>query len=109
MSSRSGASPTGAPLVIAHRGASGTRPENTRSAYELAIEQGADMIEIDLHRTRDGETVVAHDADLAGLGGRGEIARASAAEVRALDAGGGERVPVLEEVLDHAFGPKGAG
>lgn len=94
-----------APLVIAHRGASGTRPENTMSAYELAVEQGADMIEIDLHRTRDGETVVTHDSDLAGLGGRGEIAVATAEEVRALDAGEGERVPTLDEVLD-AFGSR---
>jgi glycerophosphoryl diester phosphodiesterase len=90
--------------VIAHRGASGELPENTLPAYQLAIEQGADMIEIDLHRTRDGAIVVVHDEELAGLGGRGEIADASLAEVRALDAGGGERVPRLEEVLDR-FGP----
>jgi len=94
-----------APLVIAHRGASGTRPENTLAAYELAVRQGADMIEIDLHRTRDGETVVTHDSNLAGLGGRGEIAVATAAEVRSLDAGEGECVPTLDEVLD-AFGSR---
>jgi glycerophosphoryl diester phosphodiesterase len=93
------------PLVIAHRGASGQRPENTLVAYQLAVEQGADMIEIDLHRTRDAATVITHDEDLAGLGGRGEIAAASLAEVRALDAGGGERVPLLAEVLDR-FGPQ---
>jgi len=94
-----------APLVIAHRGASGERPENTLSAYELAIDQGADMIEIDLHRTADGETVITHDADLAGLGGRGEIARTTVAEIRSLDAGGGEVVPTLDEVLDR-FGSR---
>jgi glycerophosphoryl diester phosphodiesterase len=88
------------PLVIAHRGASGHRPENTLSAYALAVEQGADMIEVDLHRTRDGAVVVTHDEELAGLGGRGEIADATLAEVRALDAGGGERVPILAELLD---------
>ncbi len=88
------------PLVIAHRGASAYRPENTPSAYALAIEQGADMIEIDLHRTRDGAIVVTHDAELEGLGGRGEIADASRTEVRALDAGDGQRVPLLDEVLD---------
>jgi glycerophosphoryl diester phosphodiesterase len=93
------------PLVIAHRGASGSLPENTLPAYELAVEQRADMIEIDLHRSRDGETLIAHDEDLAGLGGRGEIAEATAAEIRALDAGNGERVPILEEVLD-AFGSR---
>jgi glycerophosphoryl diester phosphodiesterase len=89
-----------APRVIAHRGASGRRPENTLPAYELAVEMGADMIEIDLHRTRDGAIVITHDEELAGLGGRGEIADATLAEVRALDAGGGERVPTLPEVLD---------
>jgi glycerophosphoryl diester phosphodiesterase len=90
-----------APLAIAHRGASGVRPENTRSAYTLAVEQGADMIEIDLHRTRDGAIVVMHDADLGGLGGRGEVGAATLTEVRALDAGQGERVPTLEEVLSE--------
>jgi glycerophosphoryl diester phosphodiesterase len=93
------------PLVIAHRGASGQLAENTLPAYERAIEQRADMIEIDLHRTRDGATVVAHDEELSGLGGKGEIATATLAEVRALDAGGGERVPTLDEVLDR-FGER---
>ena len=93
------------PLVIAHRGASGQLAENTLPAYELAIEQRADMIEIDLHRTRDGATVIAHDEELSGLGGKGEIAAATLAEVRALDAGGGERVPTLDEVLDR-FGER---
>ncbi len=89
--------------MIAHRGASAHRPENTLPAYALAVEQGADMIEIDLHRTRDGALVVTHDEALEGLGGEGEIADATLAEVQALDAGGGERVPTLDEVLD-AFG-----
>jgi glycerophosphoryl diester phosphodiesterase len=91
--------------VIAHRGASGERPENTLPAYELAVAQGADMIEIDLHRTRDAATVITHDEDLSALGGRGEIADASLADVRGLDAGGGERIPLLDEVLDR-FGPR---
>ena len=93
------------PLVIAHRGASGYRPENTLPAYELAIEQQADMIEVDLHVTRDGAVVVTHDEDLAGLSGEGEIADATLAQVRALDAGEGERVPILDELLD-GFGSR---
>jgi glycerophosphoryl diester phosphodiesterase len=93
------------PLVIAHRGASGQRPENTLPAYELAVAQRADMIEIDLHRTRDGAIVITHDEELAGIGGRGEIGDVTLAEVRALDAGQGERVPTLDEVLD-GFGPR---
>jgi glycerophosphoryl diester phosphodiesterase len=88
------------PLVIAHRGASAHRPENTMPAFELAIEQRADMIETDLHRTRDGAVVIMHDEELAGLGGRGEIADATLDDVRALDAGGGARVPTLDELLD---------
>ena len=82
-----------APLVIAHRGASGERPENTLAAYSLAVEQRADMIEIDLHRTRDGAIVIAHDERLAGLPNGREIAECTLAEVRAvmtaaLDQGG---------------------
>ncbi len=95
----------GKPLVIAHRGASGERPENTLPAYELAGAQRADMIEVDLHRTRDGAIVVTHDEELAGLGGVGEIAHATLAEVRALDAGEGARVPTLDELLD-GFGAR---
>lgn len=87
------------PLVIAHRGASADRPENTLPAYELAIEQQADMIEVDLHLTRDAHVVVTHDETLHHLGGEGEIADATLAEVRALDAGAGERVPTLDELL----------
>jgi glycerophosphoryl diester phosphodiesterase len=93
------------PLVIAHRGASGYLPENTLPAYERAVAQNADMIEIDLHRSCDGVIVVAHDADLSGLGGRGEIADVTLSELRTLDAGGGESVPTLDEVLD-GFGTR---
>ncbi|MBI2248702.1 MAG: glycerophosphodiester phosphodiesterase, partial [Brevundimonas diminuta] len=49
--------PPAKPIVIAHRGASGERPEHTRAAYELAIKQGADFIEPDLVMTRDGHLV----------------------------------------------------
>ncbi len=92
-----------APLVIAHRGASAYRPENTLSAYALAVEQRADMIEIDLHRTLDEVTVVAHDDDLGRIGGVGTIGGRRAAEIRALDAGDSQTVPTLDEVLD-SFG-----
>jgi len=95
--------------VIAHRGASAYRPENTLPAYQLAVEQQADMIEIDLHRTRDGAIVIAHDADLRHFGHVGELADLTLAEVRELDAGHGTdtpaQVPTLDEVLD-AFGER---
>ena len=54
------------PLVIAHRGASGYRPEHTLAAYELAIEMGADFIEPDLIITRDGVLVARHENDISG-------------------------------------------
>jgi glycerophosphoryl diester phosphodiesterase len=54
------------PLVIAHRGASGYRPEHTLEAYELAIEQGADFIEPDLVLTRDGVFIARHENELSG-------------------------------------------
>ena len=93
------------PLVIAHRGASGELPENTLPAYELALAQGSDMIEIDLHTSRDGAIVITHDASLERLGGRGEVADATLEEIRRLDAGGGAAVPTLGEVLD-AYGAR---
>lgn len=52
------------PIVIAHRGASGERPEHTRAAYALAIDQGADFIEPDLVMTRDGHLVVRHENEI---------------------------------------------
>jgi len=60
------AMPAHAPIVIAHRGASGERPEHTLAAYELAIEQGADFIEPDLVVTRDGVLVARHENEISG-------------------------------------------
>ncbi|WP_312160884.1 glycerophosphodiester phosphodiesterase [Phenylobacterium sp.] len=54
------------PIVIAHRGASGERPEHTPMAYRLAIEEGADFIEPDLVVTRDGHLVVRHENEISG-------------------------------------------
>ncbi len=54
------------PQVIAHRGASGERPEHTASAYRLAVEQGADVIEPDLVMTRDGQFIVRHENEIGG-------------------------------------------
>lgn len=59
------ARPAVKPIVIAHRGASGERPEHTLAAYELAIEQGADFIEPDLVMTRDGQLVARHENNIA--------------------------------------------
>jgi glycerophosphoryl diester phosphodiesterase len=56
----------GKPLIIAHRGASGERPEHTLAAYELAIDQGADYIEPDLVITKDGVLVARHENEISG-------------------------------------------
>src|SRR5512138_1553016 len=65
------------PLAIAHRGASGERPEHTLLAYRLAIEEGADFIEPDLVATKDGRLVVRHENEIGGttdVAGRPEFA-----------------------------------
>jgi glycerophosphoryl diester phosphodiesterase len=93
------------PLVIAHRGASAAEPENTLRAFELAIKVGAQMIELDLHATRDGQIVVIHDADLSHTTNlKGQVSELTLEEVRRADAGQGERVPTLAETLDLAHG-----
>jgi len=89
------------PLVIAHRGASGYRPENTLSAFQLAVDQRADMIETDLHLSLDDAIVIRHDEDLASLGCEREIRALPLAQIQRLDAGSGERIPTLDEVLDR--------
>lgn len=61
-----GVAPQRSPLVIAHRGASGYRPEHSRGAYELAFELGADAIEPDLVATKDGVLVVRHENEISG-------------------------------------------
>ncbi|HEB91394.1 MAG TPA: glycerophosphodiester phosphodiesterase [Deltaproteobacteria bacterium] len=92
------------PLVIAHRGASGELPENTLPAFERAIEEAADMIETDLHLSRDGVVMIHHDAELERLGVHGEIRDHLAAELAELDAAprtaATERMPTLDEILD---------
>jgi glycerophosphoryl diester phosphodiesterase len=96
------------PWIIAHRGASEEEPENTLRAFRRAIELGADMVELDLHQSRDGHLVVIHDGRVdATTDGHGEVAALTLAELRRLDAGRGERIPTFEEVLELA--PDGCG
>jgi glycerophosphoryl diester phosphodiesterase len=93
------------PLVIAHRGASADAVENTLAAFRLAREQGADGVELDVMRCGTGEVVVFHDDDLVRLGKRaGLVRRTSLAELRDIDLGGGERIPLLDDVLEE-LGP----
>jgi glycerophosphoryl diester phosphodiesterase len=86
--------------VIAHRGASGGHPENTLLAFEQAVAQGADALELDVRATADGIPVVMHDTTVdRTTNGRGPVAGLSLVEIRRLYAGAGELVPTLEEVL----------
>ena len=94
-------------MVIAHRGASGTCPENTLAAFRRAVDLGAPMVELDVQLTADGEVVVIHDPTLERTtDGCGPVGDRTLAEIACLDAGGwfgaafrGERVPTLTEVL----------
>lgn len=96
------------PLVIGHRGDCVHAPENTMAAFEAAVAAGADMIELDVTLSADGRLVVIHDADLdRTTDGSGPVPARTLAELRALDAGSwfdpafaGQRLPVLEEVLE---------
>ena len=66
VASRAQAQPRPRPVVIAHRGASGERPEHTLEAYRLAVAEGADFIEPDLVMTKDGALVVRHENEIGG-------------------------------------------
>src|SRR5262245_49482693 len=93
------------PLVIAHRGASAYEPENTLRAFDLAIKQGAQMIELDLHLTRDNRVVVIHDPTLDHTTDyKGRINELTLSDVKLADAGKGERIPTLEETIELTKG-----
>ncbi|MGW1668357.1 glycerophosphodiester phosphodiesterase [Streptomyces sp. NPDC002324] len=93
-------------LTIGHRGVMGVEPENTLRSFVAADRAGLDVIELDLHLSKDGALVVMHDADVdRTTDGTGPIADKTLAELRALDAGRGERVPTFEEVLDAVRAP----
>jgi len=88
-------------IKAAHRGASGEYPENTLLAFEKAIEMGANMIELDVRQCKTGELVVIHDLSVdRTTNGRGLVADLTLDELKALDAGEGQKIPTLEETLD---------
>ncbi len=102
--------------VVGHRGACGYAPETTIASYRLAIQMGADFVEVDVHRSRDGVLIAIHDADVSRTtDGKGFVSDFTLAELKALDAGSwfnkafpekarpeyaGLRVPALQEVMD---------
>ncbi|MCX5598956.1 glycerophosphodiester phosphodiesterase family protein [Streptomyces phaeochromogenes] len=93
-------------LTIGHRGIMGVEPENTLRSFIAAQQAGLDLIELDLHLSKDGALVVMHDAEVdRTTDGSGPIAEKTLAELRVLDAGRGERIPVFEEVLDAVTAP----
>lgn len=93
--------------IVSHRGAAALAPENTLAAMRIALEQGVEFVETDVHLTADGVPVLMHDPTLdRTTNGTGPVAARTFAEVRALDAGGwfsreyaGEPVPALEEFV----------
>lgn len=99
-------------FAIAHRGFSGAAPENTLAAFKKAMEVGSDMIELDVHLSKDGQVVVIHDDTLKRTtSGNGKVADFSLQELKQLDAGKwfssrffGERIPTLKEALELTRG-----
>ncbi|CAM5553690.1 MULTISPECIES: glycerophosphodiester phosphodiesterase [Streptomyces] len=93
-------------LTIGHRGMMGVEPENTLRSFVRAEREGLDVIELDLHLSKDGALVVMHDADVdRTTDGTGPVADRTLAELRDLDAGYGERIPVFEEIVDAVRAP----
>jgi glycerophosphoryl diester phosphodiesterase len=96
------------PVIFAHRGASAHAPENTLAAFELALDQNADAIELDVKLSADGYAVVIHDPTVdRTTGTRGRVGDLSFQQLRSLDAGSffsenyrGEKIPSLEEVFE---------
>jgi glycerophosphoryl diester phosphodiesterase len=75
-------------LIVGHRGASSYRPESTMPSFALAIEQGADAIELDVHLTADGQLAVIHDDTLdRTTSGTGSVAALTMRKIRQADAG----------------------
>jgi len=87
--------------VVGHRGAAGVMPENTLMGFRYAIALGVDYVECDVHLSRDRQLVVIHDATVERTTtGHGAVHDLTLARLRTLDAGRGERVPTLNEVLE---------
>jgi len=95
------------PLIAGHRGYKAMYPENTMLSYRKALALGVDMLEIDLRLTRDGHLVMMHDSTIdRTTDGRGRVEKFTFKELRAFDAGMGERIPAFEDFLGwvHATG-----
>jgi glycerophosphoryl diester phosphodiesterase len=92
-------------LRIGHRGAAGHAPENTIAAILKGVSLGVDFVEMDVQSSRDGRLVVMHDALVdRTTDGAGLVSEMTWEELQLLDAGGGERIPSVEEALAAASG-----
>jgi glycerophosphoryl diester phosphodiesterase len=90
------------PWIIAHRGASHEYPENTIAAFDAALEEGCDGIELDVQLSRDGVPVVYHDRTLAKAGGgRRRVSQLDVAELTRLEGFRGATIPKLADVLER--------
>ncbi len=90
---------------IAHRRASAYEPENTLRAFELALAMDATMIGVDIHLSADGHPVVIHDTQLSRTtDGQGRITDLMLSDLRRLDAGKGEQIPMFTEVMECVRG-----
>jgi len=88
-------------LRVGHRGARAYEPENTLRSFKKAIELGVDAVELDVRKTRDGEIVVVHDAEVdRTTNGKGLVRELTLKEIKQLDTEKGEKIPTLEEALD---------
>ncbi len=88
-------------IIVGHRGAPNHAPENTLRSFKVALEQGAQMIELDIYRCATGELVVIHDNRLdRTTNGTGFVVDKGLDELQQLDAGEGEIIPTLTEVLN---------
>jgi len=87
-------------LIIGHKGASSIAPENTLKAFQKAIELKADYVEFDIHITKDGKIIIIHDSDTFNATGvKGLIKDMTLGQIKSLDAGEGEKIPTLREVI----------
>lgn len=87
-------------IKIGHRGACGYEPENTLRSFRRALELGVDMIEFDVHKCKSGELVVIHDDRVdRTTNGKGYVSGMDLRDLKNLDAGKGEKIPLLSEVI----------
>ena len=92
-------------IIMGHRGAAALEPENTLLSIATAVEIGVDAVEIDVHLSKDKEIVVIHDATVdRTTNGTGAVSSYTLEEMKRLDAGKGETIPTLQEVMDLIHG-----